>query len=146
MQFRRGKHWSLLSSLAGAVRIRDRCPWAHRALFSVQYSIITWLISNLECYAFFLSPIQTNEENACRKTRQTSLQSMIPKDVMTSLLSLLTSYRRKICVQFWQNKTLSISACCGISIEKADEISRYAQNPSKSFHNKCHSVFFWDKN
>jgi hypothetical protein len=41
-----------------------------------------------------------NEEPACRKTRQTSLQSIILKDVMTSLWSLLTSNRRKICVQF----------------------------------------------
>jgi hypothetical protein len=42
-----------------------------------------------------------NEEHACRKTRQTSLQSIIPKYVVTSLLSLLTSSRRKIGVQMF---------------------------------------------
>jgi hypothetical protein len=84
-----------------------------------------------------------NEDPACRKTRQTSLQSILPKDVMTSLLSLLTSNRRKICVQFsagfWQKKTLSEWASCGISWET---LVRYrhlcvnARNPSKSLEDE----------
>jgi hypothetical protein len=45
-------------------------------------------------------------------TQKTALRSTIPKDVMTSLFSLLTSHRGKIWVQFstgfWQKKTLSI--------------------------------------
>jgi hypothetical protein len=53
-----------------------------------------------------------NEEPACQKTRQTLLESIIPKDVMMSFLSLLTSNCRKISVQFstgfWQKKTLCI--------------------------------------
>jgi hypothetical protein len=52
--------------------------------------------SLISCLTFYSS--SNNEEPACRKTRQTSLQSIIPKDVMTSLLSLLTSNRRKICL------------------------------------------------
>jgi hypothetical protein len=48
-----------------------------------------------------------NEEHACRKTRQTSLQSIISKDVMTSLLSLLTSNRGEICVQFSTDRILA---------------------------------------
>jgi hypothetical protein len=61
---------------------------------------------------------QCNEEPICQKTRQASLQSIIPKDVMTSLLSLLTSNRRKIFEQFstgfWQNKT----SICAFSSKK----------------------------
>jgi hypothetical protein len=62
----------------------------------------------------------------------------------------LTSNRRKICVQistgFWQNKTLSMWASCGIFIEKTDEISRTLHWCTKSFQNMCQSVIFWDKN
>jgi hypothetical protein len=62
---------------------------------------------------FVLSSLeQANEEPARVMTQNTALRSIIPKYVMTSLLSLLTSNRRKICVQistgFWQNKTLSM--------------------------------------
>jgi hypothetical protein len=43
-------------------------------------------------------------------TQKTALRSIIPKDVMTSLFSLLASQRGKICVQlctgFWQKKTV----------------------------------------
>jgi hypothetical protein len=53
----------------------------------------------LAMYRAFFSK-RENEEPDCRKTRQTSLQSIIPKDVMTSLWSLLTSNHRKTCEQF----------------------------------------------
>jgi hypothetical protein len=82
-----------------------------------------------------------NEEPRCRKTRQTSLQSIIPKDVMTSPLSPLTSNRRKICVQFstgfWQ-KNIVYEHPVEFSSKK---LMRYrglcidAQNPSIFFQN-----------
>jgi hypothetical protein len=75
--------------------------------------------------------------------KSTSLQSIIPKDVMRSLLSLLTSNHRNICVQFstgfWQKKTLS---------KTSEKLMRYralcidAQNSSKYLQNKSHSVLF----
>jgi hypothetical protein len=61
-------------------------------------------------------------------TQKTALRSIRLKDVMTSPFSLLTSHRGKICVEFstgfWQKKTLSMRASCGMFIEKTDEISR----------------------
>jgi hypothetical protein len=60
-------------------------------------------------------------------TQKTALRSIIPKDVMASLFSLLTSHREKIGVQFstgfWQKKTLHEHPV-EIVIEKTDEISR----------------------
>jgi hypothetical protein len=71
------------------------------------------------------------------------------KNVMTSLLSLLTSNRRKICVQFstgfWQKKTLSTGICehasCGFFVEKTD-IENFAlmHNPSRISVTVCYFV------
>jgi hypothetical protein len=89
--------------------------------------------------------IATGDSTFRRAIRQTSLQSIIPKDVMTSLLSVLTSSRRKICVQFstgfCQKKTPSTSNLW----KTYRELCIDAQNPSKSFQNKSHSVLFQDK-
>jgi hypothetical protein len=60
---------------------------------------------------------------ACRKTRQTSLQSIIPKDVVTSLLSDEHSGE-------FSSKIL---------------ISRTLHWCTKSLQNKCCSVLFWDE-
>jgi hypothetical protein len=68
-----------------------------------------------------------------------------------TFISVESSNRRKICVQFstgfWQRKTLSIWASWGIFIEnlmRYRELCIHAQNPSKC--HKCHSVLFWGKN
>jgi hypothetical protein len=71
------------------------------------------LFQNLICSRVLYKITQFGEmllnEEPARMTQKTALRSIIPKDVMTSLLSLLTSNRRKICVQysteFWQKKT-----------------------------------------
>jgi hypothetical protein len=101
-------------------------------------------VADLKCQTKFH---QYNEEKLARMmTQKTALWSIIPKDILTSLLSLLTSHRGKICVQFstgfWQKKTLSIWASCGIFIEKTDEISITLHWCTKSFQNKCHNVLF----
>jgi hypothetical protein len=106
-------------------------------LFSLVRWSLTWVNLN-------------SAKQACHKTRQTSLQSIIPKDVMTSLLYLLTSNRSKICVQFstgfWRkNNNIVYWATCGIFIGKTDEILTTLHWCTKSFQNKCHSALFWDK-
>jgi hypothetical protein len=69
----------------------------------------------------------SNEEPVRKMTQKTALRSIIPKDVMTSLLSLLTLNRRKIGAQF-STGLLAKENVVHMSImwnfhEKTDEIS-----------------------
>jgi hypothetical protein len=74
-----------------------------------------------------------NEEPARMMTQKTALRSIRPKDVITSLFSLLTLHRGKIWQGFGKRKQcLHRHTACGTFIGKTDEISR--------------TVLFWDKN
>jgi hypothetical protein len=75
-------------------------------------------------------------------TQKMALRSIRPKGVMTSLLSLLASNCRKICVQFstgfWQKKTLSVWASCGIFIEfSAHSLERREIQKTQPDHTVC---------